>query len=621
MEIELIDIDTSVLSGFARGLKPDPILSVTEWAEQNRILTDVSAEPGPFRMSRTPYMKEICDKLSATDPARKIVFQKSSQVGATETGNNWLGSIICISPAPMLYVMPTDSMMKSTSKKRIQPMLENTPALKEKIKPAKSRDSGNTILEKYFEGGSVTMVGANSPVGLASNAVRYVYMDEVDRYPMDVSGEGSAIKLAETRTATFGARKKIFITSTPTIAGKSAIAAEYEKTGQREYHVPCPLCGTLQTLKFENLRYEKDKYEEITYECDHCHEQFTERHKTKMLARGVWLPKYPEKEDGYVFGYFINALYSPLGWYSWSDMAREYEESEGKIPERITWINTKKGETYEVEGVIPQWEMLYAQREKYQRGTAKVGVAFITAGVDVQADRLEVEIVGWMEGKKSQSMDYRIISGDTATTETWDKLALLLDEAFPREDGTPMKISIMAVDTGYNTSYVYDFCLRYMGTGRVIPIKGKDDMAMMFSAPRPVQYTGRGEKVNTIKVYNIGVSLIKSELYGWLKQIKKDDEVPPGFCYFPEYDETYFRGITAERYEMSTNKKGYTKYEWVKKYKRNEPLDCRVYARAAASVFGMDLFNSEHWAYLVQNASAEDQPAKVKKKKKRSDFW
>jgi phage terminase large subunit GpA-like protein len=312
MQAEAVDIDYQIISGFLQGIKPDPIISVSQWAEDHRELPPGSAEPGKFRVDRTPYMREIMDHLSVTDQCQKVVFKKSSQVGATETGNNWLGYVIDVAPSPMLYIMPTDAMVKSTSKKRIQPMIETTPRLQQKIKPNKSRDSGNTIQEKFFQGGSVSMVGANSPVGLASAAIRYVYLDEVDRYPMDVQGEGSAITLAETRTISYGARKKIFITSTPTRKGQSAIDNEFDKTGQRHYFVPCPHCGGAQALRFEQLRYEPGKWDQTKYECEHCKELILERHKPQMFAAGKWMPLFPQKEDGITYGYFINALYSPL---------------------------------------------------------------------------------------------------------------------------------------------------------------------------------------------------------------------------------------------------------------------------------------------------------------------
>lgn len=616
-------IDFSLLDSLFKGMKPDPVLTVSQWADQRRILSASSAEPGPFRTSRTPYNRGIMDRLSASDPAQMIVYKKSSQCGATELGNNWVGYTIDVDPAPMLYLMPTDMLMKKTSKTRLQPMIDSTPELKAKVLPSRAKDSGNTILEKAYPGGPLTMVGGNSPVGLSSVAVKKVYGDEIDRLPLDVGGEGNAVDLATTRTITFGSRKKVLLTSTPTRKGQSVIDAEYEKTCQCEYHVPCPHCGTMQTLKFSQLKYERNKYIGTTYECEHCREQINERFKTQMLANGQWIAKFPEKIDGITWGYFINALYSPLGWYSWAQMAKEYEESEGDIPKRITFTNTKLGLCYEHEGEAPQWELIYAQREQYKMGTVKQDVAFITAGADVQADRIEVEVVGWMKGKRSQSIDYRVIMGDTSQDATWDKLQMLLSEMFIRQDGAQMQVNIMAIDTGYNTSYVYDFCTRPGCAGRVIPVKGKDVLSMIYSAPKAVQYTRQGKAMNTVKVFHVGVSMIKSELYGFLKQVKNEDGTwPAGFCHFPEYGMEYFRGLTAEKLERKTNAKNYNVFQWVKSYKRNEPLDCRVYARAAASIFGMDLFQESHWAHLNMNAGPiANQTPKKKERKEGSGFW
>ena len=628
-DIELLqDVDTSLIAGFLRGIRPDPMLTVSEWSDQFRILPQTVAEPGPFRTSRTPYLKEIMDKLSIKDPAQRIIFKKSSQIGATESANNWLGYIIDIAPASTLYVMPTDAMMKKTSKTRIAPMIKDSDRLSAKIKPSKSREGGNTILEKEFEGGMVTMVGANSPVGLSSTPVRFVYADEVDRYPLDVGGEGDVISLAETRTVSFGARRKVFITSTPTLEGASIIDSEFEKTGQRYFYVPCPFCGSMQDLKFENLIYEEGKYDNVRYQCKHCGDLIEERHKPKMLANGEWTPLYPEKEDGVTFGYFINALYSPYGWYSWSQMGKEHDSAQNNLPKLIVFTNTKLGEVFKAAGDQPDWQLLYNRRENYKLNCPNNKVVYLTAGVDIQKDRIEVQIVGWGKGKENWSIDYRVISGSTDTTEStvWDELGYILDEGFIREDGAVLHIRYMAVDTGYNTSIVYDFCRRY--PGKVIPVKGQDNQSLMVSPPRTVDTSRNGKKIKGVKVWNVGVSMIKTELYGWLKLSPKEDgSYPYGFCHFPEYDTHFFRGLSAEKLERKTNKKGFTVYSWIKKYDRNEPLDTFIYARAAANVLGLDRLKSNDWDKLLLETQdliqhKELPPVEQPKKKKTSDdYW
>ncbi len=621
-------IDYSPIEALLRGLKPDPILTVTEWSDKFRELPPTSAESGAYRSSRTPFMVEIMDKLSANNPAQIIYFQKCSQISGTETGNNWVGYTIDIAPAAMLYVMPTDSMMKNCSTSRIQPMISTTPALSRKIKPARSRDGGNTMLRKEFEGGLLLMVGANSPNGVSSNAVKKVYLDEIDRYPENIGGEGDVISLAITRTSTYGDSRKILGTSTPTIAGKSIIEKEVKRTGQRRYHVPCPHCSAYQHLKFSNLRWEGGKYDKVVYECEHCHEGIQERHKTKMLANGIWKADFPELEDGVKYGYLINALYSPYGWYSWSTMAQDYDEALDDLPKMIAFVNTKLGEVYETKGDAPDWQNIYNKREDYRLNAPNEQVLFITAGVDIQKDRIEVEIVGWGAGKQSWSIDYRVLNGNTesAGNEVWNELAKIIDETWTREDGALLNLRLMAVDSGNNTAVVYEWCRKYP-VSKVIPIKGgPDSMALMVAQPRQVDTARSGKKIGTVKVWMVGVSIIKTELYGWLKLQRLDgEEYPNGYCHFPMYDEHHFRSLTAEQVEYVKNKKGFTKLGWVKKYERNERLDCRVYARAAAHVLGIDRLTDEDWLRIQHEAKdtisqpTTSEPAK--KTPKRSSFW
>lgn len=621
------NLEYDLISGWFNGLMPDPVMTVSEWADTYRKLPETNAEPGQFKTSRTPYVREIIDKLSVTDKAQKIIWKKSSQVAATESGNNWLGYTIHIAPAAMLYIMPTDTQMKLTSKTRIQKMIDATPALRDKIKPSRSRDSGNTMMTKEFPGGFVNMTGANSPVGLSSLPVQKVYCDEADRYPADVGGEGDVISLAETRTSTFGDRRKMFISSTPTKKGESIIDKEFEKTGQRYYHVPCYHCGAYQDLKFEQLRWTKGDYGNTTYECEHCHQQIKERFKTQMLAKGVWIPKFPEREDGITFGYHINALASPYGWYSWGKMAQEYDEAVDDLPKYIAWVNTKKGECYETEGDSPAWESIYNKRENYKLNCPNEKVVFITAGVDIQKDRIEVEIVGWGKGKQSWSIDYRVLLGntDSESNPVWDELGKIVDEFWTREDGAVLPLHLMAVDSGNNTSVVYAWCRKYP-TSKVIPIKGgPPTMAIMVSPPKSVDTARSGKKIEGVKNWMVGVSIIKTELYGWLKLQHLDgQEYPNGYCHFPMYDETHFKSLTAEKVEYIKNKKGYSVLAWKKHYERNERLDCRVYARAAAYVLQIDRLTDEAWNKLwldTQDMIPDNNVSTKQSKKKSSNFW
>jgi len=300
---------------FDRGLRPDPLLKVSEWADQHRRLSGKgAAEPGPWRTSRTPYLREIMDCLSPSSPYERVVFMKGAQVGATETGNNWIGYVIHHAPGPMLAVLPTGEMAKRNSRQRIDPLIEDSEVLSSLVKPARARDSGNTVLTKAFQGGVLAMTGANSAVGLRSMPVRYLFLDEVDGYPGDIDGEGDPVALAEARTRTF-ARRKVFIVSTPTVKGVSRIEREFEASDQRRYFVPCPHCGHFQWLEFERLRWDKGRPETAHYLCAECEGHIQEHHKTRMLEAGEWrATAASEQGSEKTAGFHISSLYSPIGW-------------------------------------------------------------------------------------------------------------------------------------------------------------------------------------------------------------------------------------------------------------------------------------------------------------------
>ncbi len=607
-----------LISGFLDGIKPEPILTVSQWADMHRILSSVSsAEPGPYRSDRTPYLKEIQDNLSAHNIIETIVFMKAAQIGATEAGNNWCGYVASMVPAPMLMVMPTDETVKRNSKTRIDPMIESTPILRKKIAPHRSRDSNNTTTQKSFPGGVLVMTGANSAVALRSMPIRFLFLDEIDGYPSNLDGEGSPIDLAVARTNTFS-RRKIFKVSTPTIDGASAIQREFMATDQRFYHVPCVHCGVLQKLIFSQIKWEKGDPYSAKYQCVHCSELIEERYKPVMLAEGRWVAEQPENADPKKVGYHLNSLYSPLGWFSWGDIIKKYEEAETDVNKMRTFVNTLLGECWTEKGDAPEWKRLFENREQYEINKPNTEVCFLTAGVDVQADRLEVEIVGWCKRKKSYSIDYRVLVGDTGNDKVWDQLAEIVNETWITEDGIQMRLAKMAVDTGYNTSQVYKFCRRFDLT-RVIPVKGQDKQQLIVSSPKAVDTMSSGKKTGSMKVWNVGVSVIKSEFYGWLKQGKAEDGTKPnGYCSFPQYNPEYFRGLTAEHLE-STMSMGFKKYRWVKKYHFNEPLDIRVYARAAASVVGMDRFQPIHYDIIRGTVPGVKNDPQVKKP--RSSFW
>lgn len=617
----------TLIKGFLDGVRPEPKLTVSEWSDRFRMLDSKSAaEPGLYRTSRTPYLKEIMDNLSPYSPVQRVVFMKAAQIGATEVGNNWVGYCIDNAPGPFLLVQPTDEMVKRNSKMRIAPLIDSTPKLRDKVREARSRDSGNTILQKEFPGGVLIMTGANSPIGLRSMPARYVFLDEIDAYPPDVGGEGSPIDLAEKRTSTFP-NKKMFLVSTPTIQGSSQIETEFLRTDQRYFFVPCPHCGTVQHLEFAQLKWETGKYNNVCYQCKHCNELIPERLKTSMLNAGEWMATCPQNINEKIVGYHLNALYSPWGWRHWYEIAKEYDDAEGLENKMKTFVNTTLGETFKQQSSAPEYERIYERCQDYPDNVPFNEVAFITIGVDVQADRIECDIVGWMKGKISQQIDYRVLIGDTTKQEVWNQLDLLLTEPFVKQNGYVVPVKLMAVDAGYNTNLVYTFCQKH-GVTKTVPIKGSEKLEMTFSAPRALQITKQGQKVGTLKVWMVGVSYIKHEIYSWLRQNINPEtgEVPTGYCYFRKRELSYFRGLTAEVIVTMKDARGYLKHVWQKKYERNEPLDTRVYARAAAAIAGMDRMQDADWQTLIdaqqlyQKNTIINQPKPAKKVPKET-FW
>ena len=629
------------------GLRPDPLLLVSEWADENRVLSSrASSEPGRWRTSRTPYLKGIMDSLSRVDPVQVVVVVAGAQVGKTEAGLCWIGATMDGSPGPMLAVQPTLEIAKRFSRQRVTPLIDETPALKAKVRPARDRDSGNTMLSKEYPGGILMLTGSNSGAGLRSMPVRDLFMDEVDAYPGDVDGEGDPVDLAIARTRTF-ARRKVLITSTPTVAGCSRVWSLWEESDQRVFEVPCPECGHRQVLEWERMHYSPDAIGDgVRMACEGCGVLIEERHKGRMLAEGEWRALNPGAKTR---GFHVNSLYSPLGWFSWADAAVMNEKARGDAERVRVFENTVLGRPWQAQGEAPEWEQLYRRRLPYEIGKVPEGGLLLTAGVDVQRSpgRLEVEIVAWGPRMQSWSVDYRILEGDTGSVDgkPWKELAALLNEPFACENGETLLVTRMAVDSGDQTQTVYAW-VREQKDIRVMAVKGRDTQTQLIGMPTMQEVTSQGRKYrHGVKLWNLGVSTAKTELYGWLRQdppLETGDEMPRGWCHFPQYPEEYFLGLTAE--ELRVKKiRGFPEYKWEKIRKRNEPLDCRVYARAALASIGADRWKPEQWEARAGQASRKAarsvkavapaapasvpavaeaaEPAPVKKRRQRGDSW
>lgn len=572
-------VSNPYLAGFMAGLAPDREISPAEWADEHRILSSKgAAEPGPYRIERTPYLKEIADTLSPRSPVQRVVFMKSAQVGASELGFNWLGYIIHSSPGPVMMVQPTTETAERVSKQRIAPMIEETPVLREIIAPARAKDSGNTMLVKEFPGGFLVITGGNSPVGLRSMPVKYLFFDEADAAPADAGGEGDPLELAEKRTTTF-ARRKIFIVSTPTVKDLSRVEREFERGDQRRYFVPCPHCEAMQWLKWRQLKWPEGEPGAAQYECEACGKLIPERHKTEMLERGEWRATAPF--DGITASFHISSLYSPLGWKSWSELVREFLKARTNPELLKTFVNTSLGETWEDDYSAKVGAAGLRERaEFYEPGVVPAAACILVAGVDVQDNRLEVTLKAYGRGEEAWVVSHQAIFGDPARAELWKQLDQVLLRTYRHESGGEVAVAAAAIDSGgHHTHEVYQYTRERRGR-HVIAVKGQSQRGKpAIAKPTKVDVNFRGQSLrHGAEVYPMGSDTIKTTLYGRLKL----SEPGPGYVHFhAELPPDYFDQLTAEK-QIIRYVKGFPVREWTKKSgARNEALDCAVMAYAA----------------------------------------
>ena len=573
-------------------LRPPPRLTNSEWADAYRKLSsEASAEPGQWNTSRAEYQREIMDTISSTE---LTVVMSSAQVGKTEIVNNVCGFHIHQDPAPILVLQPTLDMAETWSKDRLAPMLRDTPALRNKVADPKSRNSGNTLLHKKFSGGHLTVVGANSPSGLASRPIRVLLADEVDRYPPSAGSEGDPLSLAIKRTTTFWNRR-IVVVSTPTSAGLSRIEQEWERSDKRRYHVPCPHCGAFQVMVWRQVRWPEGLPDEAKYVCEHCEEPWTEGQRMAAVRHGEWVAEHPERA---VAGFHINELYSP--WSSMAACARSFLNSRKSYETRKTWVNTCLGEPYEEEAARLDPHALISRCEDWEGAPNEVLV--VTCGVDVQGDRIEVERVGWGLDEESWSLDHWILWGDPADPNLWKRLDAYLLTPTIRADGRKIAVRPTCIDSGgHHTQAVYKFC-KPRRNRRVFAIKGRAGVNTVW--PTQLRKT-KGSADVTI----VGVDAAKDAIYAYLRQQQKG----PGFCHFPKgRPQVWFDQLTSEIVQTKYTKGFPVRVYILPEGKRNEALDCRCYAYAALQSMAVR-WGTEMAAQGDDPAPATSLPATVTK--------
>lgn len=622
--MNLRDGYTAVMEAVASAWTLPEKLTVSQWADRNRVLNSKSsAEPGPWRTSRNPLLREPMDALSDHHPCREVTAMFASQFGKSEILNNWIGYSIDHAPAPMLVVEPTVEVMERYSKQRIEPMIDVSPSLREKVPSARRRDSGNTVLLKEFPGGMLVMGGANSSASLASMPIKKLGLDEIDRYPVALGDEGSTLKQAEQRTVTFARAKQLNV-STPVrmplddddMAG-SQIWRKWQASSRAHYHVPCPHCGHLQPLVFEHLRWEKatdergvrvHRPETAVYMCQGpgCGLAIEEHHKPQMLAdvamggQARWVHERPWMTDH--LGYQASALYTPIGLgRSWAAIAAEWIEACRDRSKLVTFWNLVLGLPFDDHADRMSEQDLEQLAEDYPLRIVPRGYYVLTASVDVQPDRLEFLVRGWGPGERNVVVDTDKIYGDPEKPEVWAELTKLRRQTLSNACGLSMRISMTAIDTGgSNTAAVYRYCREHRHDA-VMAVKGSSQRkAPILNKPRKAELKNqKGEYAkHGVMLWMVGTDTAKESLFARLAawaETSPDDAASRLVRLTKRLGADFFRELTAEVLDPLSGL-------WKKLRARNEALDLMVYSHAAAChpAVRVDKLTAADWALYEQ---------------------
>jgi phage terminase large subunit GpA-like protein len=587
------------LTVFWSAAKPRRVLSVSEWADTHRELTGKqSGERGRWRTRRTPFLREIMDCFSASSRVNDVVVMKSSQVGVTEVSVNVIGYIMDHAPAAMMVLMPTLEARDKWKGQKLNPLLTDTPVIRDLLGGQRSRDAANRQDMIDFPGGVLFLGGANSPNSYAQASVRIIILDDLDRFPPEVGSEGDPVKLAFGRTKAQPTRAKRFLISTPTVSDLSLIEREYKQTDQRRYHVPCPHCGEYQALEWgspesaHGIKWKKhgDNVVDAWYVCAHCAGEIREHHKPAMLAAGRWMAAYPERKKR---GYHITALLAPIGLGpSWLDLAIEWQDAIKSTAALKTFVNTNLGEVWVEPGEEIDPTALIARLEDYDelpRGLAR------TAGADVQKDRIECTIGDWHAGEECYVLAHLIVPGDTAQPQVWEDFAEELEHWAPEA---------LAIDSNYNTSLVYAFVATRSWCFAIRGMDGPGRPVVEDAKARRQRL--RTQRKKGVIAHLVGDDQSKALLTSRLRLVKPG----PGYIHFPRdasFDDEYFAQLAAEKMVIKI-RNGRNFVEWVKTRLRNEANDCFRYMHAALRLSDIDL-DARDKARREKEANGDAPPA------------
>lgn len=540
-----------------------------------------------------------------------------------------------------MMMLPTVELAKRHSKTKIAPSLRAMDCMSGLVHDVKEKGGGNTLLIKEFPGGSWSFVGSNSASALRSVSIKYLVLDDIDGYEQDVNGEGDPAELARKRMDAFSASCKELRMSTPTLKEFSKIQRYFDEGDQSYHYVPCPHCHKTQTLEFGGpnatygLKWDKDSKgrhlpKTTKYLCKHCGELIPEHQKTRMLERGEWVATIPELSD-YHRSFALNSLYSPFGWVSWEKIVREFLEAKRDPTNKKyqVWVNTRMGLTFEAGGEQPDWEKLKARSEPYSVLNVPSGGLFLTAGVDVQADRFAIVVLAWGRDEECWVVYWGELFADTESPKAWDELYDFLSREFPHYSGISLNTNCYAIDTGYRTQEAYHFARTHIPDA--MAIKGSS-IAGHPTIGRPskkdVTYLGATIK-NGVQLWPVGSSTLKSTIYGRLKITTPG----PRYIHFPlGMPDDFYRQLTSEKHITRYDKNGVPKREWVlPSGARNEALDATGYAMAAAVRSGLERMDWTKLESIINYKTARAQtqttpgaapppPPRRKRRTKKSNY-
>lgn len=602
------DGEALVRRALARGLRPDPRVRVSEWAERHRrVPIETSQFPGRWSNETAPYLTAIMDACGPDDPAERVTVKKSAQIGYSEALTNVIGAMIDAAPGPAMVVHPTVEAAKNWVAEKLDLTVLATPALRAKVREAVSRDgTGSTSKRKRYPGGFLIVTGANSTRELRQRSIRFLVKDDWSDWPLDVDGQGDPDKMAEARTLGFqsSGQVKIIEGSTPTVKGVCRVTAAYERSDRRVYLVPCPHCGHEQALRFfpdergrGGLRWEQGDVNAPWYACEECGGVIEEHRKRDLLLDGRWHATQPG--PGRHPGFAINALYSPFT--TWARIAARYLEAKDEPQKLKVWTNLDLGEAWEPRGEAPDWDGLHKRAEDYALGRVPTGALLISIGVDVQKDGVFYEIVAWGRGRETWSIGADFLAGDTADRggAVWQAMDRLYEQRFEIDGGEPIGIDMLAIDANYNTDAVCDWV---RGKPLAMAVRGVDGWERAVFGPASktdVNWKGERRK-RSAKIWPVYVWNLKSELYANLRKAPKpgDELMPAGVCHFPTaYGATFYQQLTAD-FLKEIERRGRRVMAWTSSG-ANHFHDARIYAMAAfhraAQRFGVQHGDAKAW--------------------------